>query len=99
MHQAAAEDVSGDSRVREVLGTPVRCSQPVSIASSSSNINGMSTSTTQVSFTAAGPRGYAQVQAVLRNGVRDIAVVRCSVRRAKLRAVFLLIRRAFRAAL
>ena len=76
LHSAASAAVARDRRVSDALGSPVRCSAPTSVASSSQSINGVGTSVTRVTFSVQGPCGVARVLAVGTDGDRrDITVV------------------------
>jgi hypothetical protein len=74
LHARACRVVESDSRVVAALGTPVRCSPPQSVSSSSVNVNGVSTTSTQLTFTASGPRGIGVVSVSARGERTEMAV-------------------------
>lgn len=65
-YEAATRAVRNDSRARRYLGEEIQCTPPMSQMSSSMNVNGVATQTTQIMFLAQGPGNgrSAQVQAV-----------------------------------
>lgn len=57
VHASASAAVRRDPRIESALGGPVTTSKPLSVSSSSSSINGVSSTTTSVQFIAEGPGG------------------------------------------
>jgi hypothetical protein len=72
----AAELVESDPRVVAALGGPVRCGPPFAVSSSSTNINGVSSSTTSMQFMAEGATGRAAPVEVQSTNGRLVARVR-----------------------
>lgn len=72
----AAALVESDPRVVAALGGPVRCGPPFAVSSSSTNINGVSSSTTTMQFMAEGATGRAAPVEVQSTNGRLVARVR-----------------------
>lgn len=75
VHAVASAAVRRDPRVAKALGGAVECSAPLSVSSSSSSVNGVSTSTTAVSFTVQGPSGRQASASVRATSGRPMDIV------------------------
>jgi hypothetical protein len=76
-HAQAAALVERDARVAAALGGPVRCGPPFAVSSSSSSVNGVSSSSTSLQFMVEGATGrVAPVEVQVTNGRNTTARVR-----------------------
>lgn len=76
IHSVAAAAVRRDPRVNKALGgPPVECSAPLSVSSSSSSVNGVTTSTTEIQFIAQGSAGRQAPVSVRATSGRPLEIV------------------------